>query len=32
MNARLLHLWDHADPDLPLLAEAKTMRARLAVP
>jgi serine/threonine protein kinase len=27
---RLLHLWDRADPDLPHLAEAKALRARLA--
>jgi tetratricopeptide (TPR) repeat protein len=29
---RLLDLWKRADPDLPLLAEAKGMRARLAAP
>jgi hypothetical protein len=27
---RLLTLWNDADPDLPLLAEAKGLRARLA--
>ncbi len=29
---RLLHLWARADPDLPLLAQAKAMRERLARP
>jgi tetratricopeptide (TPR) repeat protein len=27
---RLLRLWDRADPDLPLLAEARALRQRLA--
>jgi tetratricopeptide (TPR) repeat protein len=30
-NAELLKLWERADEDIPLLAEAKTMQARLAV-
>ena len=29
-NAELLRLWRRADPDLPLLREAKTLEARLA--
>lgn len=30
VNEQLLRLWDHADPDLPLLVEARARQARLA--
>jgi len=29
VNDHLLALWKHADPDLPLLAEAKVLRRRV---
>ena len=31
-NAEMLRLWAKADPDLPMLAEAKALQARLAAP
>ncbi|HET8723715.1 MAG TPA: serine/threonine-protein kinase, partial [Anaeromyxobacteraceae bacterium] len=31
VNDQLLRLWDRADPDLPLLVEARAMQARLAL-
>jgi hypothetical protein len=30
-NAEMLKRWERADPDIPLLVEAKAMRERLAV-